>query len=91
MINASKLIDDLEAGNVNYDFVEVMTCKNGCVNGGGQPAPEKPETKFNRQNGLYRFDSRAQIKTSGQNPVAADAYEGILKGKEHKLLHNEKI
>lgn len=91
LINASKLIDDLEAGNVHYDFVEVMTCKNGCVNGGGQPAPEKPETKFNRQNGLYRFDSRAQIKTSGQNPVAADAYEGILKGKEHKLLHNEKI
>lgn len=90
LLNASKLIEDMEAGNACYDFVEVMTCRNGCVNGGGQPVPDTPESKFKRQNGLYRFDSRSQIKSSGQNPITADVYEGILKGKEHKLLHNER-
>ncbi len=91
--NVSKILDDMEAGKVKYDFVEVMTCRYGCVNGGGQPVllGVEPETKVARQNGLYRFDSRSQIKTSGQNPVALSLYDGILKGKEHKLLHNESV
>ena len=90
--NASKILDEMKAGIVKYDFIEVMTCRHGCVNGGGQPVSlgQEPTTAVARQNGLYRFDSRSQIKSSGQNPVALNLYEGILKGKEHKLLHNEK-
>ena len=34
--NAAKVLDQIEAGEVHYDFVEVMTCRYGCVNGGGQ-------------------------------------------------------
>ncbi|WP_419025661.1 [FeFe] hydrogenase, group A [Emergencia sp.] len=91
--NASKVLEQLEAGEVKYDFVEVMTCRYGCVNGGGQPVllGVENETKLARQGGLYRFDSRSQIKSSGQNPVALSLYDGILKGKEHKLLHNEEV
>lgn len=91
--NAAKVLDQLEAGEVKYDFVEVMTCRYGCVNGGGQPVllGVENETKLARQGGLYRFDSRSQIKSSGQNPVALGLYDGILKGKEHKLLHNEEV
>ncbi|MGC2873298.1 [FeFe] hydrogenase, group A [Ihubacter sp. rT4E-8] len=90
--NASKVLDEMEAGNVKYDFIEVMTCRNGCINGGGQPVFNGQEimTGAARQAGLYRFDSRSQIKSSHQNPVALSLYDGILKGKEHKLLHNEK-
>lgn len=91
--NAEKVLEDIEAGRVYYDFVEVMTCRFGCVNGGGQPVllALNNDTKLARQNGLYRFDSRSQIKSSGQNPVALSLYDGILKGKVHKLLHNEQI
>ena len=62
------------------------------INGGGQPVFNGQEimTGAARQAGLYRFDSRSQIKSSHQNPVALSLYDGILKGKEHKLLHNEK-
>lgn len=90
--NASKVLDEMEAGSVRYDFIEVMTCRNGCINGGGQPTTIGQEVHSGeaRQSGLYRFDSRSQIKSSGQNPVALSLYDGILKGKEHKLLHNEK-
>ena len=90
--NASKILDDMEAGDVKYDFIEFMTCRNGCVNGGGQPTSigQEVHSSAARQAGLYRFDSRSQIKSAGQNPVALSLYDGILKGKEHKLLHNEK-
>ena len=80
----------MKAGERTYDFVEVMTCKHGCVNGGGQPAPKQdnPQIKIARQKGLYRFDSRSQIKVSHQNPIALNLYDGILKDKVEKLLHN---
>ena len=35
--NAHKLIEALRAGEVEYDFVEIMACPGGCVGGGGQP------------------------------------------------------
>ena len=51
--------------------------------------PIGPRTKKARLEGLYKIDTMAQIKLSNQNPIVEAAYEGILKGKEHKLLHNE--
>jgi len=88
--HAAKLLEDMKAGERTYDFVEVMTCKHGCVNGGGQPAPtqDNQEIKIARQKGLYRFDSASQIKVSQQNPIALNLYDGLLKGKVEKLLHN---
>lgn len=88
--HAAELLEKMKAGERTYDFVEVMTCKHGCVNGGGQPAPtqDNPQIKIARQKGLYRFDSRSQIKVSHQNPIALNLYDGILKDKVEKLLHN---
>lgn len=37
LANAEKLMEDIKAGRVSYDFVEVMACPGGCVGGGGQP------------------------------------------------------
>lgn len=87
--SASEVLDQMKAGKVNYDFVEVMACKRGCIAGGGQPVPIGPRTKKARLEGLYKIDNLAQIKLSNQNPIVMTAYDGILKGKEHKLLHNE--
>lgn len=86
----SEVLDKLDAGEIYYDFVEVMACKRGCITGGGQLVPIGPRTKKARVEGLYKIDKMAQIKLSSQNPIVATVYDGILKGKEHKLLHNEK-
>ncbi|GAA0281034.1 NADH-dependent [FeFe] hydrogenase, group A6 [Faecalicatena contorta] len=86
---ASEVLEKMKAGEVYYDFVEVMACKRGCIAGGGQPVPIGPRTKKARLEGLYKIDTMAQIKLSNQNPIVEAAYEGVLKGKEHKLLHNE--
>ena len=86
--NADDLMNKIEAGEVYYDFVEVMACKRGCIAGGGQPLPIGPRTKKARFDGIYRVDSQAQIKRSNENPIVMSLYDGLLKGKEHKLLHN---
>ena len=86
---AEDLRDKMKAGEVHYDFVEVMACKRGCIAGGGQPVPIGPRTKKARLEGIYKIDSMAQIKLSNENPIITEVYAGILKGKEHKLLHNE--
>ena len=87
--NAAYVMDGIKSGELYYDFVEVMACKNGCIAGGGQPVPITADTKKARAKGLYEVDGSKQIKISSDNPFVIDLYEGILKGKEHKLLHNE--
>lgn len=87
---ADELMNQIEAGEVYYDFVEVMACRRGCVAGGGQPVPFGPRTKKARLEGLYRVDSESQIKKSKDNPIIDYLYKGLLNGKEHKLLHNHK-
>ena len=86
--NADELIQKIKSGEVQYDFVEVMACRRGCMAGGGQPVPIGARTKAARYEGLYRIDDASQIKRSNDNPIVGELYEGLLKGKEHKLLHN---
>ena len=85
--SAEEVLDKMKAGEVHYDFVEVMACKRGCIAGGGQPVPIGPRTKKARLEGIYKIDRMAQIKLSNENPIVGTVYDGILKGKEHKLLH----
>lgn len=87
--NADIILKKIESGEVYYDFVEVMACKRGCIAGGGQPLPIGPRTKQARYEGMYQIDNASQIKISNENPIVQTVYQGILKGKEHKLLHNE--
>lgn len=82
------VLERIRSGEAHYDFVEVMACKRGCIAGGGQPVPIGPRTKKARLEGIYRIDNMSQIRLSNENPIVTGVYEGILKGKEHRLLHN---
>lgn len=86
--NASDLLDKIKAGEAQYDFIEVMACRRGCIAGGGQPVPIGNRTRNARFEGMYTIDKQSQIKLSNENPMVLSLYEGVLKGKEHKLLHN---
>ncbi len=83
--NASTLIERIKAGE-HFDFVEVMACPGGCVNGGGQPFAHRAE-KAKRGGGLYAADKLCSIKRSEENPLMMSLYSGILKGRVHELLH----
>ena len=88
LVNAQKLLDDIESGQEYFDLVEVMTCKTGCVGGAGQPYGLIP-VKQQRAEGLYEADRTALIKRSERNPIVTKLLEGALKGRTHQLLHVE--
>jgi NADH-quinone oxidoreductase subunit G len=84
--NADNLIKTIQRGERQYDFVEVMSCPGGCIGGAGQPFTSQ-NGKIQRGAGLYRADKMSNIKRSEENPIIKELYDGMLKGKVHKLLH----
>ena len=83
--NASDLIERIKAGE-HFDFVEVMACPGGCINGGGQPYVPSNEIG-KRSAGLYNDDKLSTIKRSEENPLMMSLYNGVLKGRVHEMLH----
>ena len=85
LLNAQKLIDEIETGREYFDLIEVMTCRAGCVGGAGQPHGLTKD-KYDRAAGLYNADKTALIKRSEQNPVIETLLRDIGE-REHELLH----
>lgn len=93
--NAEKLMEDIKAGKVAYDFVEVMACPGGCVGGGGQPIHDGCEMASDRGAKLYELDRNRTLRYSHENPEVQKAYEEFLgkplSHKAHELLHSEHV
>ncbi len=89
--NARKLLDQIRAGRRDLQFIEVMTCPGGCINGGGQPIGADPNAARARMQALYKIDQREELRVSHKNPWVVRLYEEFL-GKplgetSHHLLH----
>lgn len=89
LANARIVMDKVRAGEAQYHLIEVMACRRGCIMGGGQPTRAGVRTRAARMKGLYNADNTTIIKKSDENPLVLELYEGLLKGKEHELLHND--
>ena len=89
LANARIVMDRVKNGEAEYHLIEVMACRRGCIMGGGQPTRAGDRTKYARAKGLYNADNTMIIKKSDENPLVQELYAGLLKGKEHELLHNE--
>jgi NADH-quinone oxidoreductase subunit G len=83
--NADAILNRVKAGE-HFDFIEIMACPGGCVNGGGQPYGGR-EAMAARTTGLYQVDLLRSIRRSEENPIIDSVYENIIKGREHELLH----
>jgi NADH-quinone oxidoreductase subunit G len=83
--NADDLLGRVKAGE-HFDFIEIMACPGGCVNGGGQPYAGSAGTS-ERSKGLYEADLLHSIRRSEENPAMTTIYQDIIKGKAHELLH----
>ncbi|MGI6046184.1 MAG: [FeFe] hydrogenase, group A [Eggerthellaceae bacterium] len=73
--NTAKLLDALRAGEVSYDFVEVMACPGGCVGGGGQPITFNQEMWEERASVLNSLDKGYPLRRSHENPDVERAYQ----------------
>lgn len=91
--NARKLCEAILAGEVNYDFVEIMACPGGCVGGGGQPIHDGEERAGDRGQILYRLDNNLALRFSHENPEVQQCYADFLgkplSEKAEELLHTD--
>lgn len=95
--NARKVLDKIRSGEADWQFIEIMACPGGCVNGGGQPIqPAKVKNwidiRAERAKAIYSEDRNSKIRKSHKNEsVMKGIYEGYLgepgSEKAHELLH----
>lgn len=102
MKNAKVILDKIKDGTCNYDFVEIMGCPGGCVNGGGQPfvkelfLPNEDDDILDtyiqkRAQVLYDKDKFKTVRRSHLNKDIIKLYQEFLHEPNskiaHKLLH----
>lgn len=97
MGNAKKVLDKIRSGEGDWQFVEIMACPGGCVNGGGQPIQPASvknwlDLRAERAKAIYSEDRNSKIRKSHENEsVMKGIYEGYLgepgSEKAHHLLH----
>ncbi len=96
LANAKKLLKSIKSGEAKYDFIEIMACPGGCVNGGGQiiqPASVRNFTdiRAKRAEVLYGIDENCAQRRSHENPVIKALYDEYFgepnSHKAHEVLH----
>jgi NADP-reducing hydrogenase subunit HndD len=100
--NAKIIMDQIKAGTSKYNFIEIMACPGGCINGGGQPfvkpifLPNEDldimETyRAKRASVLYKEDEGKEVRRSHLNKDIQKLYADFLEKpgshKSHKYLH----
>ena len=98
--NARELLNKVKNGEVEVDFIEIMGCPGGCVNGGGQPivcAKDRmdKDIRAERAKALYSEDKNLPLRKSHDNPFIKKIYEEYFEEpgshKAHDLLHTHYI
>ena len=94
--NAKKLLNMVKNGELDVQFIEIMACPGGCVNGGGQPI-QPASVRMNmdlravRAAVLYNDDANADVRTSQDNLAVKKLYDEFLgepnSHKAHEILH----
>lgn len=91
--NAKKIMEDLEEGKCDFDFVEVMACPSGCLGGGGQPIPTNSEIRAQRMKAIYQRDKDLPVRKSHENQAVQKLYKEFLgepgSEKSEELLHTK--
>ena len=82
--NAEAVLNRVSEGE-HFDFIEIMACPGGCINGGGQPYAG--DAKAARSQGLYDSDRLLSIRRAEEKPIVNSVYKKIIKDRAHELLH----
>lgn len=95
--NAKKLLEGVKSGEYDVQFIEVMACPGGCVNGGGQPVQSATvrnnvDLKAKRAAVLYNADKNIlDIRKSHENSAVKKLYDEYFgepnSHKAHEILH----
>ena len=98
--NANALLKKVQNGELDLQFIEVMACPGGCVNGGGQPivpasVKNSVDVRAIRASVLYRADEASDVRTSHENSSVKAVYDDFLGNPgshlAHEILHTTYI
>lgn len=96
LANANALLTKIKSGEAEYQFIEIMACPGGCVNGGGQPHQPASvraltDVPKKRAEALYENDRHSKIRKSHENAAIKEVYDNFLGEvggeKAHRFLH----
>lgn len=100
LANAKEVLTKVRNGESEYDFIEVMACPGGCINGGGQPTQPASvrnfvDLKAKRASALYSQDEKMTLRKSHENPEIKALYDEYLgkpgSHKAHEILHTSYV
>lgn len=97
--NVVEVLENIKSGSCDFDFIEVMTCPEGCISGGGQPKfilnEDRKAAFISRKKSMYKHDEELEIRKSHENPYIKKLYKEFLikplGEKSHHLLHTKFI
>ena len=95
--NVIPVLEAVKNGTLNLHFIEVMTCPEGCISGGGQPKllmdTDLEEAYRARRASIFAHDKELPYRKSHENPAIKKIYEDFLEEPNshiaHHLLHTE--
>ncbi|MBQ7226382.1 MAG: iron hydrogenase small subunit [Clostridia bacterium] len=97
--NAKELLESVQNGE-KIDFIEIMACPGGCVNGGGQPTQpavvrNNVDLKTLRASVLYTADKNLDVRKSHENSAVKKLYDEFFgepaSHKAHEILHTKYV
>lgn len=100
LANAREVLEKVQSGEADYQFIEIMACPGGCVNGGGQPQQPMGIKNFTdlraeRAKVLYNLDVSMPLRQSHENPAVKALYDEYLEKpgshKAHEILHTSYV
>ena len=88
-----QIVEAVLAGTADFDFIEIMACPGGCVDGGGTLRSKKRYLNhaLKRRETLFGIDREAKARQSHNNPqvqaLIAISSDSPNSENAHKLLH----
>ncbi len=98
--NAKAVLNAVKDGSKKYDFIEIMCCPGGCVNGGGQPihsnsVRETVDIPAVRAASIYEEDKNLPKRKSHDNAAIKMIYDDYFgkpgSHKAHEILHTSYV
>ena len=86
------VLEAVKNSTLDLHFIEVMTCPEGCVSGGGQPKllmdTDREEAYAARRAATFAHDRELAYRKSHENPAIKKIYEEFLEEPNSHIAHH---
>ena len=90
-----ELVEAVLSGKADFDFIEIMACPGGCVDGGGTLRSKKAYIPYamKRRETIFNIDRKTKVRQSHNNSQVKKLYADYLEKphseKAHHMLHTK--